>query len=380
MTNKFSEIIKSKFPGKISVTFKIILLIVLLVLVSQVSASPSDDNPVTTVPDFDPVTVISITSPNDGQDFSVATIAVSGTASDNVNKVEIKVDSGSWLPANGTASWSVDSVTLAEGSNNITAKATDNSSNTYETSVNVTYSLPDNTPISSGGGGVSSRENLSNIELIERSDLPIYRNVTTFYRFTDVKNPVMFVNITGNTTMDIITALVQVLKGTSTLVKTPPEGLVYKNVNIRVGTPGFATSRNIKEASIKFKVDNNWMSANNVTSSDILLVKWNGNSWIELETSLLSKDDTNTFFEGKTITFSPFAIIAKISEAKPTVNANVSALETPQQPRARASQKPAETAVITRIESSWVSTWSIILIVLIMNIIVVALYFLWVRK
>ena len=64
------------------------------------------------------------------------------------------------------------------------------------------------------------------------------------------------------------------------------------------------------------------MSANNVTSSDIVLVKWNGNSWIELETNVLSKDDTDTFFEGKTITFSPFAIIAKISEVKPTANAN----------------------------------------------------------
>ena len=98
MTNKFSEIIKSKFPGKISVTFKIILLIVLLVLVSLVSAPASDENPVTTVPGSDPVTV----------------------------------EAGS--------------------------------SYTY------TYSLPDNTPISSGGdGGVSSRENVSNIELIERS-------------------------------------------------------------------------------------------------------------------------------------------------------------------------------------------------------------------
>ncbi|HEY6586446.1 MAG TPA: PGF-pre-PGF domain-containing protein, partial [Candidatus Methanoperedens sp.] len=307
----------------------------------------------------------------------------------------------------GSTSWIVSSMNLSTGSNKITAKATDNSSNTYETSVNVTYSLPGNTLISSGGGregssggggggGGPSGENVSNIELIERSDLPIYRNVTTFYRFTDVKDPVMFVNITGNTTMDIITALVVVLKGTSTLVKTPPEGLVYKNVNIWVGTPGFATSRNIKEASIKFRVENSWMSANNVTSSDIVLVKWNGNSWIELETNVLSKDDTNTFFEGKTITFSSFAIIARISEAKLTANAdsnvnasansnatvnattNVSALKTPQQPRA--SQKPAETAVITRIESSWVSTWSIILIVLIMNIIIVALYFLWVKK
>jgi PGF-pre-PGF domain-containing protein len=282
MINKISEIIKCKFPGKISVTSKIILLIVLLVLVSQVSAPP------------------------------------------------------------------------------------------------------DNTSINSSGSNISSRENLSNIELIEKSELPIYRNVTTSYRFTHAKSPVMLVNITGNTSMDMIAALEEVLKNTSTLVKTPPDGLVYKNVNIWVGTPGFATPRNIKEALIRFRVDNNWMSANNVTSSDIVLVKWNGDSWIELETRVLSKDDTNTFFEGKTITFSPFAIIAKISEAKST--ANVSTLETPQQPEVNVpghddkSSQPAETAVITRIESSWISTWSIILIVLIMNIIIVALYFLWVRK
>jgi len=298
MINKFSETIKCKFPGKISVTSIIILLIVLLVLAFPVSA------------------------------------------------------------------------------------------------------LPDNISISSGGSNISSRENLSNVELIEKSEQPIYRNVITSYRFTHAKSPVMSVNITGNTSMDLITSLVEVLKNTSTLVKTPPEGLVYKNVNIWVGTPGYATSRNIKEALIRFRVDNNWMSANNVASSDIVLVKWDGDSWIELETRVLSKDDTNTFFEGKTITFSPFAIIAKISEAKLTasadsnvntsantsansnantnVNANISALETPQQPGA--SQKPAETAVITRIEPSLVSTWSIVLIVLIMNIIIVALYFLWVKK
>ncbi|CAG0960926.1 hypothetical protein METP3_00821 [Methanosarcinales archaeon] len=83
---------------------------------------------------------ISITSPTDGQGFSVVSIPVSGTASYNAaNKIEVKVGSDSWLPVNGTASWSVDSVTLAEGSNIITARVTDASDNVKETSVNVTY-------------------------------------------------------------------------------------------------------------------------------------------------------------------------------------------------------------------------------------------------
>ena len=120
----------------------------------------------------------------------------------------------------------------------------------------------------------------------------------------------MFVNITGNASYGVITASIEVLKGTSTLVNVPPEGLVYKNANIWVGTSGMAVPKNIKEALIKFRVDNSWMSTNGVSASDIVLVKWDGSSWIKLETKVLSKDDTNTYFEGKTNSFSPFAITA----------------------------------------------------------------------
>ncbi len=231
-----------------------------------------------------------------------------------------------------------------------------------------------------GGGGGLSGENISNIELIEKYDLQISKDVTTSYRFTHVKNPIMFVNITGNTTLGVITASEEVLKSTSALVKTPPGGLVYKNINIWVGTSGFATPKNIKEASIKFRVDNAWMNTNSVTNSDIILVKWNGDSWIELETTVLSKDDTNTFFEGRTNAFSPFAITVKTDGVKSSPG-----LEIPQQPGATIrnpdEKQPAETPIISRIASSgMISTWSMILIILIINIIIVAMYFLWMKK
>ncbi len=245
--------------------------------------------------------------------------------------------------------------------------------------------VPTNPPSSSGGGGGgggSSGENASNIELIEKYDLQISKDVTTSYRFTHVKNPIMFVNITGNTTLGVITASDEVLKSTSALVKTPPGGLVYKNINIWVGTSGFATPKNIKEASIKFRVDNAWMNINSVTNNDIILVKWNGDSWIELETTVLSKDDTNTFFEGKTNAFSPFAITVKTDGVKSSPG-----LEIPQKPGVTIrdtnenQQRPAEKPIITRIASSGkISSWSIILIILIINIIIVAMYFKWVKK
>jgi len=116
-----------------------------------------DTHTTISVPDTTPPT-ISITSPTDGRVFTTATIIVSGTASDNVglSKVEVKAESGSWQTASGTSSWSK-SVTLASGSNTIYAKATDTSGNTAETSVTVTYNLPDTTPptvtVNSPNGG-----------------------------------------------------------------------------------------------------------------------------------------------------------------------------------------------------------------------------------
>jgi PGF-pre-PGF domain-containing protein len=174
-----------------------------------------------------------------------------------------------------------------------------------------------------GGGGGSSGENYTNIEVIEKYDMQISKDSLTSYRFNHAKNPIMFVNITGNTSLGIITTSIEVLKNTSTLVNVSPEGLVYKNANIWVGTTGFATPKNIKEALIKFRINNDWMSTNGVLASDIVLVKWDGTSWIKLDTKVLSKDDTNTYFEGKTNAFSPFAIVAKTAlVAKPAVTTN----------------------------------------------------------
>ncbi len=159
-----------------------------------------------------------------------------------------------------------------------------------------------------GGGGGPSGENYNNIELIEKYEEVIYKDKPTSYRFKNASNPVMFVNITGNVNAGLIETTVEVLKGTSTLVKEAPPGTVYKNVNIWVGTSGFATSKNIKEATVVFRVENSWIDANVLARSDIKLVKWEGAKWITLETSEKMMDSTYTYFEGMTTSFSPFAI------------------------------------------------------------------------
>ncbi|MDO8726620.1 MAG: S-layer protein domain-containing protein [Candidatus Methanoperedens sp.] len=173
-----------------------------------------------------------------------------------------------------------------------------------------------------GGGGGASGENYSNIELKEKYEESIYKDKPTSYRFKNASNPVTFVNITGNVNAGSINTAVEVLKGTSTLVKEAAPGTVYKNFNIWVGTSGFATSNNIKEAIVVFRVENSWFDSNAIARGDTKLVRWDGAKWITLETSEKTRDSTYTYFEGKTISFSPFAITglksASVSSTSPS--------------------------------------------------------------
>ncbi|MDD1744310.1 MAG: PGF-pre-PGF domain-containing protein, partial [Candidatus Methanoperedens sp.] len=149
----------------------------------------------------------------------------------------------------------------------------------------------------------------------------------------------MFVNITGNISVGVINAAVEVLRNTSTLIKpqTPAQGIVYKNVNIWVGTTGFAVPKNIKIAAIKFKVLNTWLESNSIAASEIRMVRWDGSKWLTLDTTLKEKDSANSYFEATTDTFSPFAITGLAHAVVVT--------ETPARQAATATAVPAKKGI-----------------------------------
>ena len=163
--------------------------------------------------------------------------------------------------------------------------------------------------------GFTSGENYTNIESTERYDLNIYRDVTTSYMFKKTTNPVVFVNITGNTNSVEITASVEILKGTSTLVKSTPPGNVYKNVNIWVGTFGYAIPENIKHAEIIFKVPVEWIRANNFDPDSIEMIRYD-NGWQSLPSRKIGVDKDDILYEASTTGFSMFAITGKNPSGK----------------------------------------------------------------
>ena len=90
-------------------------------------------------PDTTPPSIM-ISAPLESQTINVSAIEIRGNASDNagVRLVEVRLNGGAWTEAAGNTTWS-SPATLALGANLVEARATDTSSNTATTSVNVTY-------------------------------------------------------------------------------------------------------------------------------------------------------------------------------------------------------------------------------------------------
>ncbi len=159
----------------------------------------------------------------------------------------------------------------------------------------------------------------ANIEKAERYDKSLIANTPVTYIFKAPEHGIYEISITGKENENDIALRVEALKGTSKLVTASPPGTVYKNVNVWAGT------KRIKEALIRFKVENSWLGSN---GSNVKMVKWDGSKWVQIETAEKTKDGTFTYFEAKTDTFSIFAITGLKEVVVPTATPAVEVTET----------------------------------------------------
>jgi PGF-pre-PGF domain-containing protein len=178
-----------------------------------------------------------------------------------------------------------------------------------------------------GGGSAPSVEELKNIELKETYEKYISKDAAASYVFMLAGIPVSEVVITSNVNAGDIAVEIEVLRGISSLVSSPVSGTVYKNINILVGKSGFAVPKNIKEAVIKFRVENSWITGNNLANSDVNMVKWDGSKWAKVDTSLKNRDEIYTYYEAKTDSFSAFAITGMKEVVVPAATSVIEATE-----------------------------------------------------
>ena len=101
-----------------------------------------------TIPDTHAPTV-AITSPTTGTTYktSQSTLALSGTAADNVGVTAVRWTNskGGSGAASGTATWSISGIPLLEGDNVIVVTAQDHEGNEGSFTLTVTYTAPDTT-------------------------------------------------------------------------------------------------------------------------------------------------------------------------------------------------------------------------------------------
>jgi len=176
---------------------------------------------------------------------------------------------------------------------------------------------PTHTSGSGSGSGISSfitSEPYENIIKAERYYRNLIYNSPVTYNFSAPEHGIyeIIVTVTGEANEIDVVMRSEALKGTSKSVALPPPGTVYKNLNI------FAGTEKIKEAVIRFKVENSWISGNNLTETDVKMFKWDGSKWVELETIENTKDSAFTYYEVKVQTFSLFAVTGSKAAVSPT--------------------------------------------------------------
>jgi PGF-pre-PGF domain-containing protein len=165
---------------------------------------------------------------------------------------------------------------------------------------------------SSGSAG-SSPEPQSNVEIKEISQTFISSGTSARFEFSQKVTPVVYVSFDSKKTAGKTTTIAEMLKGKSTLVSGLPSDDVYKYLNLWVGNSGFATSKNIENAAVCFKVEKAWVQDKKIDKSSITLNRYSDKTWNQLPTSLSSEDDKYMYFAAETPGFSPFAITGKMT-------------------------------------------------------------------
>ena len=161
---------------------------------------------------------------------------------------------------------------------------------------------------SGGGGGAGSPESSRNIELKEISNEQVFKGTHTCFTFKGGKNEIVTVEFDPKKNFGKTTAIVEMLKNTSSIVKEPAPGTVYKNVNIWVGNSGFSSPENFENARINFRVSRAWVIEQGISENTVNLYRYGQDAWNPLSTALSGEDEAYFYFTAETPGFSSFAI------------------------------------------------------------------------
>jgi PGF-pre-PGF domain-containing protein len=206
-------------------------------------------------------------------------------------------------------------VFMSPGSYNVNLIATnENGTATKTATINVLKKSSGGSSSGGSSGGGGSPEPARNVEIKEISQEFITNGKEIKFDFAKNATCVVYVSFNAKKTFGKTIAIVEMLKGKSTLVTKLPESEIYKFFNIWVGNSGFATSKNIENPVVCFKVEKTWVNEKNIDQASITLNRYSEKKWTQFSPSLLGEDNKFLYFTAKVSGFSPFAITGKSKE------------------------------------------------------------------
>lgn len=152
-----------------------------------------------------------------------------------------------------------------------------------------------------GCQGVITPEHSSNIVLSETHNEDLMSDISIYYDYVSYGNDIYQIRAKDTKDEKCISIRTETLKNTSETINKSAPGNVYKNINIWSGTD------NIKEYSIRFKVEKAWGWKYSFPG-DMILFRWNKSTWEELDTKVINQDDKYSYFESHTNSYGIFAI------------------------------------------------------------------------
>ncbi|NPE28772.1 PGF-pre-PGF domain-containing protein [Methanococcoides sp. SA1] len=231
----------------------------------------------------------------------------------------------------------------------------------------ITVSTPTNDPDSSsnsgsssggGGGGSSvSSERYENILVKAVTSTHMIKGMEKPFTFNNEMIDITYIIATADFNVGNVKAIVESLNTTSSLVSKPPEGRVYKNINIWLGDYGF--EKKLIDSSIGFRVEKTWLKENSVPEFSVSMVVYKDNNWNILPTEKIGEDDTYIYYEATTSEiYSSFAIVEPVQKEATTSNADSSLTEnsvdsdaSKASPSLEVSEEGEGTALVVKTES-----------------------------
>lgn len=163
-----------------------------------------------------------------------------------------------------------------------------------------------------GDGGSSaiviSPEPSSNIETREPVQSLVTSGSHIRFDFAGNATPVRAVEFDSGKNAGKVTVTVEMLKNRSVLVSSLPEGEVYRHLNIWAGSNGLASTENIRNMTVDFRVEKAWLSENGIDPASVSLYRYHNSNWTELSSRITGENGLFFYLESETPGFASFAI------------------------------------------------------------------------